>query len=68
MLAIFLAPTNMYYLKYRYSNSNINISCLDHVSVEYIIAPNVNGESEISCWIYHICKYISETTVVNNQV
>ena len=49
----FSAPKHIYTLKYRHSNSNINVVNLEHVFVGYNIAPNVNSEACISCWIYH---------------
>ena len=56
MLDILLDPMNIYHLKQRQSYGNINIINLDNFFVEKNIAPNVNGEAEISCRMYQ--KYM----------
>ena len=70
MLPISPEPRNIYNLKYRHINARTNTGTFDHVVIEKIISPNVNGESDISCQLYHTyihprkecCEFINMLT------
>ena len=54
MLAISPAPTYIYNMNQKNSNTNRNVGNLDHAIVELNISPNVNGTACIAYWIYII--------------
>ena len=67
MLAILPTPTNKYELQQINSNAYINIGNFDHVVVEEKIAPNVDGEADISCRIYNP-NIDQRKNVINEQI
>ena len=48
IMYIFLTPMNIYLLKYRPSNANINVGFLNNVGIKNSIKKDV-----IYCWLYY---------------